>query len=65
MPRRPKQPTDPSRVQDIASPVRQFAERLGISRHTVYRAIAAGRLKTIRIGATQLVLHESLKEDAA
>jgi excisionase family DNA binding protein len=33
-----------------------FARRLGVSRHTVYRAVAAGRLRTVRLNSRGKIL---------
>jgi excisionase family DNA binding protein len=32
--------------------VREVAHRLGVSRHTLYRAIAAGHLRGVRLGGS-------------
>jgi excisionase family DNA binding protein len=45
----------------IAYRIREVVEMTGISRATVFRHIASGRLKTIKIGSITLVRHADLQ----
>jgi excisionase family DNA binding protein len=55
-------------LQLVAS-VGDAAKMLGLSRSTIYRLIALGRLKTVKIGSRRIVpmgaIHALLSEDGA
>ena len=49
-------------LQPLALSIRQACAVAGVSRSTLYEEIAAGRLKSIRIGARRLILVEDLRD---
>jgi excisionase family DNA binding protein len=62
----------PSAIPDVEQPERrpiereafgipEVAERLGISRRTVYSMIEAGRLRSVHLGTRRLVLRSDLE----
>lgn len=40
--------------------VNEAAERLGVSRETIYRLIASGDLESVKIGAARRISHEAI-----
>jgi hypothetical protein len=56
-------PTTPSKR--ILSPVSKYAEACGTSKHTIYRSVAAGILKAIRLtpNGQLFIVHDSFDPD--
>jgi excisionase family DNA binding protein len=55
-------PTADGVLQPLALSIRQACAVAGVSRSTLYEEIAAGRLKSVRIGARRLILVEDLRD---
>lgn len=44
----------------LAHPINEAAELLAVDRRTVYRLLARGQLRSVRIGARQRIPHDEL-----
>jgi excisionase family DNA binding protein len=51
--------------QHLLNPIPAVCERLNIGRTVVYREIAAGRLRSVKVGARRLVSEGALTEYVA
>jgi excisionase family DNA binding protein len=54
--------TNEQRLERRALSIKEAAEACGLSRATLYRALADGRLKTLKVGARRLVRPEAIEE---
>jgi excisionase family DNA binding protein len=60
-PAKPKPKAHQSTVERKAMSIPEFAKTYGVKRVTVFRALKAGRLKAVKIGAHRLVLLDSVR----